>query len=781
MPSVKHKPHISNTEAEKIARSIYGLDASAIELTGERDQNFCLRINDLPRYVLKLSNLEEPRSVLEFQNAVLDRLASRLGGLEIPRPAPDVDGNRVSDVILSSGQSCLVRLLTYVNGRPLKSYRPLPLNIWETIGRHLGNLDRQLEEFSHPAAHRKFQWNLSDVTKIIIENSQFVKSVYRRHIIDHFTERYLSSVQPILKDFSSGIIHNDGHDDNFLAQATTVGQIKVVGLVDFGDMVYGPYAYEPSVAGAYSMVGTDDPLHALERVVRGYTRARALDVQEIDAIFYLACLRICTSVSLAAAQRILRPEDPYLSVSEEPGWQLLEKVVGIDPGYARRQLLMAAGLIGPERKSYSLGTILKKRRRFLGPSYSLAYREPLHIVRGFGQYLYDGHGRRYLDLVNNVAHVGHCHPRVVSAGQRQMALLNTNTRYLNENLNRYAQRLLDLFPDPLDICYFVCSGSEANELALRMATTISGRKDILVLDGAYHGNTNSLVGISPYKFNGPGGSGAHDHVHVVPIPDVLRADDSSPKQSSGGFFADFVGQKIEELQKRGRKPAAFIAESLMGCAGQIPFPRGYLKKAFQFVRNVGGLCIADEVQVGFGRIGSHYWGFESQEVVPDIVTLGKPMGNGHPLAAVITTRAIADSFANGMEYFNTFGGNPVSCAIGMAVLDVIEDESLQENASELGDYLKSGFTAVMEHHTLIGDVRGQGLFIGIELVKDRNSLEPAAEEATEVVERMKQAGFLLSTDGIFHNVIKLKPPLVLNKDDAHALLDEFEKAISSVE
>ncbi|MFZ0548222.1 MAG: aminotransferase class III-fold pyridoxal phosphate-dependent enzyme, partial [Candidatus Promineifilaceae bacterium] len=377
-----------------------------------------------------------------------------------------------------------------------------------------------------------------------------------------------------------------------------------------------------------------------------------------------------------------------------------------------------------------------------------------------------------------VAHVGHCHPAVVEAGQRQMALLNTNTRYLHDLLAAYAERLCATFPEPLSVCYFVCSGSEANELALRLAQTTTGRKGILVVDGAYHGNTSALVEISPYKFNGPGGQGQADHVHIAEMPDGFRGRYKGQTAETGRRYAKHVKEAVKTAATNNHPIAAFICESLLGCGGQIVLPEGYLTAAFEAVREGGGVCIADEVQVGFGRVGRHFWGFELQSVVPDIVTLGKPMGNGHPLAAVVTTPEIAAAFANGMEYFNTFGGNPVSCAIGMAVLDVIEEEGLQEHAGEVGRYLKEGLTALKEQHPIIGDVRGEGLFIGVELVKDRETLEPAAEAASAVVEAMKNRGILLSTDGPLHNVIKIKPPLVFEKGDAERLVGEMSAVLS---
>ena len=414
--------------------------------------------------------------------------------------------------------------------------------------------------------------------------------------------------------------------------------------------------------------------------------------------------------------------------------------------------------------------IRSTRRRHLSGTLSLSYREPLRIVRGYGAFLYDGEARPYLDMVNNVCHVGHCHPRVVRAAQDQIAVLNTNTRYLHPNIVDYAERLTAKLPAPFEVCFFVNSGSEANDLALRLARTHSGRKDTLVLDGAYHGNLATLIEVSPYKFDGRGGRGAPAHVHKLAMPDGYRGEHRASDPAYGELYLRDARALIERLAKDGRPVGALIAESILSCGGQIVVPPGYLKGLYALVREAGGVSIADEIQVGFGRVGSHFWAFETQDAVPDIVTMGKPIGNGHPLACVVTTRAIAESFQTGTEYFNTFGGNPVSCAIGLSVLDVIEDEKLQANAHVQGERLLNGLRELQAEHPIIGDVRGRGLFLGFELVRDRETLEPAAEEATYLVNRMKDGGVLNNTDGPLENVIKLKPPLVFTNANADQFL-----------
>jgi 4-aminobutyrate aminotransferase-like enzyme len=456
--------------------------------------------------------------------------------------------------------------------------------------------------------------------------------------------------------------------------------------------------------------------------------------------------------------------ETWLSLSPDPNLLLgiEEKATGVPlrPGGMRAADLLAA------------------RNLHIGRNLSVSYRAPLVIERGYLQHLYDETGRKYLDAVNNVPHVGHSHPRVVRAGQRQMAALNTNTRYLNEDLARYAERLSATLPDQLSVCYFVCSGSEANELALRLARAHTRRKGVVVVDVAYHGNTTTLVDISPYKHDGPGGNGPPPFVAKVPLPDSYRGLYRTDDPQAGAKYAAHVAHAIERAGDQ--EVGAFMAEPLLGCGGQIAPPEGYLAAAYAHARAAGAVCIADEVQTGLGRVGTHFWAFETQgpDVIPDIVTMGKPLGNGHPIGAVVTTPEIAASFDNGMEYFNTFGGNPVSCAIGLAVLDVIADEGLQARALQVGERLLAGLRGLQETYPVIGDVRGLGMFLGVELVRDRETREPAPNQAAYVVNRMRELGVLLSTDGPDHNVLKIKPPLAFGADDADILVATLARALA---
>ncbi len=457
---------------------------------------------------------------------------------------------------------------------------------------------------------------------------------------------------------------------------------------------------------------------------------------------------------------VARPSEREFWLSLSPDPNLLLGVPGLEPASRGR----------------STEEITAHRRRHLGPNLSTSYRRPLKIVRGWMQKLYDEDGRDYLDARNNVPHVGHCHPRVVDAARLQNAVLDTNTRYLHDSLVEYTGRLVETLPEPLSVCWLVCTGSEANELALRLARACTGTRETIVLDVAYHGNTNALIEISPYKFGGTGGAGAPDHVHVAPLPDPYRGlyrDDPE----AGPKYAAHVKEIVERLAEDGRGPATFVAEPIAGCGGQVVPPDGFLREAFRHVKEAGGVTIADEVQVGFGRIGTHFWAFEAQDAVPDIVTIGKPAGNGHPLAAVVCTPEVAEAFDTGMEYFNTFGGTPVACEVGLAVLDVIEDEGLQRRALDVGEKLKRGLGALGERHELVGDVRGSGLFLGVELVTDRDARTPATAHTRYVVERLRDHRILAGSDGADDNVLKLKPPLQFGPGDADRLVATLDRIL----
>ena len=415
--------------------------------------------------------------------------------------------------------------------------------------------------------------------------------------------------------------------------------------------------------------------------------------------------------------------------------------------------------------------LLDRRQEHVSTALRFGHGGPLHIVRGRRHCLYDQHGRRYLDAYNNVPHVGHAHPHVLAAVQKQSGLLATNTRYLGDSLSSYAERLTAALPDSLSVCLFVNSGSEANELALRLARASTQGRELLVMDHGYHGNTTGAVGVSPYKFRHEHGPEPAPWVHVTPQPDVYRG--SFRGDDAGARYASAVCEEIAKIRAKGGAIMGYLSECLPSVGGQIVPPPGFFTAVYQAVRQAGGVCIADDVQTALGRTGKTFFGFELTGATPDILVLGKPLGNGYPIGAVVTTEAIASAFARGPEFFSTFGGNTVACAAGLAVLEVLENEGLQQHALRVGDQLLTGLRELQRDHAVIGDVRGSGLFLGVDLVTNRTTREPASSVANYLKNRLRQRRVLIGTEGPDDNVLKIRPPMTFDAAAAEVLLTEI--------
>ena len=745
-------------------------------MPGELDQNFLLTTED-GQFVLKIGSPFHELADLTLQNQAFEHLRGCTG---IPRLVSSNSGAEMVP-IQRNGRTHFVRLLTYLPGEPLATCGDRTPSLLRDLGAFLARLDRALADFRHPAVQRDIPWSLTRAHVVIQARLDAIADSSRRELIERLSARFEEYVLPYLPALRAQVIHNDANDYNVLVQ-----EGRVVALLDFGDMLHAPLVCEVAIGAAYALLGSEEPLQSAVHLVAGYHAVSPLTVTEIALLYDVIRTRLAVSVAISSERARSEPENEYHQISAAPAWKALAHLAHVPPEFAHDLLRQACGLstfpsLDTSQSQARLGKedVLAVRRRHLNPALSISYDAPLHIVRGQGQYLYDGQGGAYMDCVNNVCHVGHSHPGVVAALAHQAALLNTNTRYLHENIVRLAERLTAKMPGELAVWFFVNSGSEANDLALRLARAYTDRREMLVLEGAYHGNLSSLIDISPYKFDGPGGSGAPPWVHKLPMPCAYRGRFRNAPDPVAAYVAQ-AAEVIRGVEAEGGEVAAFVAEALMGTAGQVVFPPGYLEEMYAVVRKAGGLCIADEVQIGFARVGTHFWGFETHGVVPDIVTMGKPMGNGHPLAAVVTTPEIAAVFANGMEYFNTFGGNPVSCAVGLAVLDVIEQDGLQAHARQVGDQLKSDLEGLQARHPLIGDVRGSGLFLGVELVTDRATLEPATQEAYAIVEAMRGRHILLSVDGPLHNVLKIKPPLVFNRNDAARLVSELDVGLGAL-
>jgi 4-aminobutyrate aminotransferase-like enzyme/Ser/Thr protein kinase RdoA (MazF antagonist) len=748
---------ISEERASELAAALFRIRGRARRLDGEYDDNFHLTTDDPEGgWVFKLSSVSEEEAMIEAQHEAIRR-----GGYGEPRLATaEVDGVRR-----------FARLLKWIPGQLLVHTKPQSAALLRSLGAELAKLDKALLDFDHPAAHRHMQWDLLQTAELRGE-AHFIPEKDRRALVEGLLKRVDEEVLPVAAKLRRSVIHGDANDFNVVVRGD-----RVVGFIDFGDMVHSATVTDLAIAAAYVMTGARDPLGAAAHVVAGYHAELPLTGAEQRALYPLILARLCMSVVISAARRARAPEVAYYRVHEAPAWAVLEQLAEVRFDIGQDVLTAecpSASLRVNSVRSAESEELLRERGERLGANLSVSYKKPLHIVRGWKQYLYDVSGREYLDAYNNVAHVGHSHPRVVEAAARQMAVLNTNTRYLHDAIIEYAERLTAKCPKPLSVCWFVNSGSEANELALRLARAHTGRAGVIVTEGAYHGNTQRLIEVSPYKFNGPGGKGPGPGVRVVPIPDDYRGEFKRGDAKAGAKYGAQVAAVADETV------GAFLVESMPSVAGQVVPPPGYFKTAFAAVRAAGGVCIVDEVQVGFGRTGDHFWGFERQGVVPDIVVMGKPMGNGHPIGAVVTTPEIARSFANGMEYFSTFGGNPVSMKVALAVLDVLEEEGLQENARRLGRYMLGALRELVGKHEIIGDVRGSGLFLGVELVLDREKLTPATEQTSRVVEALRDRGILTGTEGPHHNVIKIRPPMCVSQEDGERIVSTLDAVLDEL-
>jgi 4-aminobutyrate aminotransferase-like enzyme/Ser/Thr protein kinase RdoA (MazF antagonist) len=772
-PEAPRRPSLTPQGAVLLAKAHWGLSCEAASLPGDRDLNFKLT-GERGDFVLKVTDASAEE--VSLSAAALSRLSGCEGGLSIGLAVPDSDGGLSRAVKCEDGRTHRAWLVKWVDGVPLAHAGPKAHGLLKELGRKLGSARVSLAGFEHPGLDRDLKWDLRRGLEVASVNEVNIGRSVDRRVVRETLAGVGVNMGSRAAALRVGVIHGDANDHNLLVKDTFPAS-GACGLLDVGDIDRSWILAECAIASAYLMLEESDPLAALEQFVAGYHEADPIPEEELDLLFDLARLRLCVSVCISAEQSVLEPENEYLSVTTEPALRLLRSLLRVDSAEVNERLFSACGYAFAKKTPLSVGRLGSRRAARFGSNLSLSYAEPLEIIRGEGRYLIDAGGRAYLDCVNNVTHVGHCHPDVLDAATAQMETLNTNTRYLSDVRMRFAERLVSTLPDGLDVVYLVNSGSEANELAMRLAMAHTGGDSWVVLESAYHGNTDALVALSPYKFRGPGGKGQASNVSVAALPDRFRGEWGYDEAAAGELYAGDVRRCVVERAAAPGSLAGFFAESISGCGGQVVFPDGYLASAYAHVRAAGGVAIADEVQVGCGRVGSHWWAFETQGVVPDIVTIGKPLGNGHPIGAVVTTKEIAASFDSGMEFFNTFGGNPVSCATADAVLRVVEDEGLRLNARAAGEALLEGLRGLAASCPRIGDVRGIGLFVGVVFVTDAASRQPDEALATSVVEGAKRRGVLLSTDGPLHDVVKIKPPMVFLPEDADHLVSVIREAL----
>ncbi|MGH8242111.1 MAG: aminotransferase class III-fold pyridoxal phosphate-dependent enzyme [Steroidobacteraceae bacterium] len=754
------------------AREHWDMEGEFTPLDGERDQNHRVTAADGTSHVLKVSTAGESEGAVDFQVAALRHLERHASALPVPRIIASRTGNDREWITAEDGTRHMVRLLSWLAGMPISQGKPLSVGALRNAAAFQARLAQGLRGFFHPHARHFVAWDIQRALLLQPGVQAWVADDAKALYAD-LNARLQRELLPRLPALRAQVVHGDGHADNLLRAGSDTEEI--VGVIDFGDMVHAPLVQDLAVTLASFARHGEMSLDNAAAQVEAWNAVLPLADDELEVLHDLTLLRLATALCLYDF-RIRATEKPAGWLTEERPDIVgaLSKFLALDPAEVHERYRAACGRVGQAPAQVDLAGLRERRGRTLGPSYRLFYNRPVHLVRGEGAWLYDADGRRYLDCYNNVASVGHCHPHVVAALSRQAATLNTHTRYLHDNVVRYAERLTATMPEPLRVCYFVCTGTEANDLAIRIARVVSGQEGVIVSDDSYHGNSNVVGAASTCMYPK---SEQPEWLATVPPPNGYRGEYRYGTPDIGLKYAAHIDTAIAKLQQRGQGAAAWLCDVIFDSNGTILPPEGYLEYTAQAIRNAGGLFIADEVQSGFYRTGEEMWGFGYADVVPDIVTLGKPIGNGHPIGAVITTPAIATKFAEKFSYFNTFGGNPVSAAVGMAVLDVLEREGVQQNVIVAGRVLEHGLAKLAEKHALIADVRGKGLFWGLEIVRDHATRAPAVAEADRIMNLLREDSFLLGRTGAFDNVIKIRPPLVFTPHNARMLLEGLDRAL----
>jgi 4-aminobutyrate aminotransferase-like enzyme/Ser/Thr protein kinase RdoA (MazF antagonist) len=776
-------PAFSTQAAEAIAQRAFNIQASAHTLDSERDQNFRLRAKDGSDWVLKIANPAESPALLDMQTQALLHIAQVDPSLPIPRVKVTPDGALFHEIDAPDGQRFSVRVLSFLPGQLLDDATRHPALIRD-VGAMAARLARALRGFFHPAARHELLWDLTQAPALRMR-THYIKEDGRRRVVEEVLDYFEAKVLPQLTMQRAQVIHNDVSGLN-----TLVDESRVTGVVDFGDLIHAPLVCDLAVPIAELTRGHPDPIAAAAEITAGYHAVTALEDDELRLIFDLASTRCAMEVAIANWRVRDHPENTdYIMAGAQGAGAQLDRMreFGAERMYAALRRACATPIsiefsdfTHTPAKEDSQRSLIERRRQRLGPELELSYENPVHVVRGEGVWLIDDTGRSLLDAYNNVPSVGHCHPTVVQALARQAATLNTNTRYLYKSVIDYADRLTATLPGDLSVCMFVCSGSEANDLAWRLAKAHTGNLGGIVMEDAYHGTTDAVYELSPAEYGIDKGRTLAKYIATVPAPDGYRGQFRRSDPRYAARYAACIDDAVASLATRGFAPAAFYFDPVLSSNGIMIPPPGYLSAVFDKIRAAGGLCVADEVQSGFGRTGNHFWGFETDDVIPDIVTLGKPIGNGLSMAAVVTTPDIVASLMKQTDFFSTTGGNPVACAVGLAVLDVLEQEGLQDRAARVGAFFRSQIEKLAERHPLIGDVRGAGLFIGVELVRNRSTLEPAKKETAAVANRMRELGVLVGTEGPCGNVLKIRPPLVFDENHALQFTDTLDRALREI-
>jgi 4-aminobutyrate aminotransferase-like enzyme/Ser/Thr protein kinase RdoA (MazF antagonist) len=757
-------PSISVDDAEDLAHRVYGLTGRAIPLSGERDSNFKLTTGDDCHYVLKVIDPQADAAVVECQSLALAHLAAQAPDLPIPRVLPGKSGATVG-LGMVDGVAYRVRLIEFMRGDLLANTTP-DASLLGILGGTLGRLDQALRGFFHLALSQRIVWDVRQAPALL-PYIDYLASPVSRDLVRKALEPLCNPPAALLA-LRAQAIHGDFHPGNILIDKT---HAACSGILDFGDMIHAPIVLEPAVAMAEFLIQGSASRENLSAILKGYCDVQTLEGDDIEALYGLVTARIATAI-LVFAWRCRHDKAGAQATAES--FAFAEESLGVLAAVGRESL--TSEWLRLARPTRSKRALMGRRRRLLGSHAELSYGNPLHLVRGEGVWVFDADGRRFLDVYNNVPHVGHANPVVVNAIAIQLSRIASNTRYLDERILDYAERLTATLPVGLDACLFVNSGSEANDIAWQIAQSQTGNAGALVMANAYHGITQSLIALSPEYRSDDRRSNA-PHVEFLAAPPgprelaILNADRLS------ALAAQDAARALASLKGRGVGLAAFMLDSAFTSNGVYDPPPAWIAPVATAVRAAGGLIIADEVQFGLGRSGSHMWGFERRGYTPDIVTLGKPVGNGYPLGAIITRTEILDKFQEQSNFFSTFGGNPVAAAAGLAVLDVIERNQLMDNADRTGTYFRERLQHVARVHQTLGEVRGCGLLLGVDVVGAGGA--PAPQRARAIVNDLRERGILIGYGGPHGHALKLRPPMVFTHEHVDHAIDILSKVLAA--
>jgi 4-aminobutyrate aminotransferase-like enzyme/Ser/Thr protein kinase RdoA (MazF antagonist) len=756
-------PVFTEAQVERIARDTYGLAVSVRSLPGERDRNFHLHTADRRDFVLKILDFNSSPEATDCQLRVLEHLAEQDPALPVPRLYPTALGGEIGTVAGREG-SYATCLIGYLPGELLAGRTP-DSPLLENLGGTLARLDVALQGFFHPGLAQRLAWDVRRLPELS-EHAAYIDEPGLRRSVQNAAAA-LKERLPALRSLRCQAIHGDCHAHNILVDASSD---EISGILDFGDMVHGPRVLEPAVAMSELLAEERVSMEMLSSLLTGYARRTAIEPAELELLYDLILARHSSTILVHA----------WRARHDAKGAQVLEATIASTArSMARLEEVGREALTeswrrvledepGPAPAPASVS--LARRHRLLGAGAELFYERPLHIVRGSGVWLYDAQGLAYLDVYNNVPHVGHTHPEVVAAIQKQTALLATHTRYLHARILEYAERLTATLPAHLDACMFVNSGSEANDVAWRLAQFATGQSGGIVMQHAYHGITDAVAALTP-------STGQPRDARVVTLaapPSGLTRDDELSPDALEAAQRD-VDRAVAILAERGHAPAAFFVDTAITSSGIFDPPPLWSAGIRARLRAAGALIVADEVQYGLGRCGSHLWGFERRGLEPDIVTLGKPVANGYPMGVVVARRELIEGFQKKYGFFSTFGGNPVAASAALAVLDVLERERLQANAADTGQYLRDRLSALASRHPAFGAVRGTGLLLGLEV--GESAAGTPRQGAKRIINRLAaEARVLIGYEGPDASILKLRPPMPFRAEHADRLVAALEEA-----